>query len=153
MRVLYSSFSSATHQLFFPPRLQIVASEQNADRSPAHARRQLPLHGFLGDEPHAPSRLALRRRAAHHGDDALALAGIQKPLPARLLLLIQRRAIARTVFGATPTLPAACTAVCPWSSWRRIKARLSTRADSRPLFSIPAICFRSFLLRWTFTRW
>jgi hypothetical protein len=59
----------------------------------------------------------------------------------------------RTVFCATPTFPATCAAVCPWSSWRRIKARRSTRADSRPLVSISAICCRSFLPNSTCTRW
>src|SRR5271170_997085 len=49
MRAMYSSFSSAMHQLFFPPRLQFVALKQDADCLPSHLRRQLPLHRFLCD--------------------------------------------------------------------------------------------------------
>ena len=49
------------------------------------------IHRFLGDEPHAPSRLSLARRTAHHGDDPLALARVQYPPLARTRLLIQRR--------------------------------------------------------------
>ncbi len=136
--------------------------EQDADRFPAHLPRQLPFHRFLGEEPHTPPRPTFRRRAAYQGDDALALARVQHPPLARTRFLIQRllhpsssqrRAMARTVLEATPTFQATCATVCPWPSWRRIEARRSTRADSHPLFNIPAICFRSFFLSWTCIRW
>src|ERR1039457_7037339 len=48
------------------------------------------LYGFLGDEPHTPPRPAFRRRAAHQGDDPLALARVQYPPLARTRFLIQR---------------------------------------------------------------
>src|SRR5215469_617822 len=91
MRAMYSSSISAIHQLFFPPRLQIMALQQDTDGFPAHRRRQLPLCRFLGYQPYAPSRPALRRRAAHHGDDPLALARVQNALFARTWPLIQCR--------------------------------------------------------------
>jgi hypothetical protein len=47
--------------------------KQNADRFPTYPRNQFAFHRFLGNEPHAPSRLSLGRRTAHHGDDPLAL--------------------------------------------------------------------------------
>src|ERR1039458_4161527 len=91
MRPRYSSSSSATHHIFFPPRLQVMTLEQDADRFPAHPRRQLPLHCFLGNEAHTPPRPAFRRRAAHHRDDPLALPRIQHPPLARTWLLVQCR--------------------------------------------------------------
>jgi hypothetical protein len=41
-----------------------------------------------------------------------------------------RRAIARTVFAATPAFAATCATFCPSSSWRKMEARRNTRADS-----------------------
>src|ERR1035437_4699437 len=58
-------------------RGHLVALKQDADRLPAHLRRQFPLHRLGGDQPHAPPRPALWRRTAHHGDDPLALADVQ----------------------------------------------------------------------------
>ena len=40
---MYSSLSSATHHIFFPPRLEVVAEEQNPDGFPSHPRNQLRL--------------------------------------------------------------------------------------------------------------
>src|SRR5271157_5789971 len=68
-----------------------MVSEQNADGFPAHARHQLPLHGFLSDEPHTPACLPRWWLATDHGDDTLALARVQPPLLARARLLVQRR--------------------------------------------------------------
>ncbi len=65
--------------------------EQDADRFPAHPPCQLPLHRFLGEEPHTPPRPAFRRRAAHQGDDALTLARVQHPPLARTRLLVPCR--------------------------------------------------------------
>src|SRR5208337_2526921 len=72
-------------------RFQIMVSEQNADGFPAHARHQLPLHGFLSDEPHTPACLPRWWLATDPGDDTLALARVQPPLLARARLLVQRR--------------------------------------------------------------
>src|ERR1039458_10002695 len=80
IRAMYSSFSAAMHHIFFPPRLQFVALEQDADRLPAHLRRQFPLDRLGSDQPHTPPRNALGRRTAHHGDDSLALAYVQRSL-------------------------------------------------------------------------
>src|SRR5450759_2983304 len=68
MRPRYSSSSSATHHIFFPPRLQVVTLEQDADRFPAHPPCQLPLHCFLGDEPDTPpvSYTHLRAHETRH---------------------------------------------------------------------------------------
>src|ERR1017187_8346335 len=74
IRAMYSSFSAAMHHIFSPPRLQFVALKQDADRLPAHLRRQLPLDRLGSDQPHTPPRNALGRRTADHGDDSLALA-------------------------------------------------------------------------------
>jgi hypothetical protein len=47
MRAMYSSSSSATHHIFFPPRLWVVAFEQDSDRFSSHPRHQLALYCFL----------------------------------------------------------------------------------------------------------
>src|ERR1017187_9161192 len=91
MRAMYSSFSSATHHIFFPPRLQFVALKQDADCLPAHLRCQLPLYRFGGDQAHTPPRYALWGRRAHHGDDPLALAYVQGYLFAGPRRFVQRR--------------------------------------------------------------
>jgi hypothetical protein len=39
------------HQLFKPPRLQIMALEQDTHGLQARRRRQLPPRRFLGDQP------------------------------------------------------------------------------------------------------
>ena len=97
---MYSSFSSATHHIFFPPRLQFVVLKQDADRLPADLRRQLPLDGFFGDESHRPPRLARGRRTAHHGDDPLTLSWVQGPRFARSRLFVQCRF--QSFFFVTP---------------------------------------------------
>src|ERR1039458_6509787 len=91
MRAIYSSFSSATHHIFFPPRFQFVALQQDADRLPAHLRRQFPPDRFGGDEPHCPSRLALGRRTTDNGDDPLTLSRVKSALLTRSRLFMQRR--------------------------------------------------------------
>ena len=163
MRAMYSSFSSATHHIFFPPRLQFVALKKDADRLPAHLRRQLSLDRFARrSAARSTAPCPVRRRTAHHGDDPLALAYIQRSLFAGPGLFVQCRLQPLLLITpgngpyrlrATPTFPATCAAVRPWSSWRRIEARRNTRADSRPLVSIAASCCRSFLPNSTCTRW
>src|ERR1019366_4648355 len=38
IQAMYSSFSSAMHHIFFPPRLQFVALKEDADRLTTHQR-------------------------------------------------------------------------------------------------------------------
>src|ERR1035437_1703404 len=91
IRAMYSLFSSATHHIFFPPRLQIVVLKKKANRFPAHRRCQLSLHRFTSDQTHTPTCLAFGRRRAHHGNDPLILAYVQRPWFAGARLFIQRR--------------------------------------------------------------
>src|SRR5215468_3477156 len=113
MRRIYSSSSSATHHIFFPPRLQIMCPQQDADRLPSHLRHQLSLYRFLSNEPHAPSCLPRRWRTTHQGDNPLTLAGIQSPLLAGAWLLIQGRL--QPLFLIAPSdgahLPDDCTTI------------------------------------------
>jgi hypothetical protein len=50
---------------------------------------QLALDRLLGNQPHRPTRPPRRRRTAHHGNDALALLGIQKWLSARARRIVK----------------------------------------------------------------
>src|ERR1035441_510505 len=77
MRARYSSLSSAIHQPFFPPRLQFVALEKDANRLPAHRRRHL-LYRLSGNQPYTPPRHAPWRRTTYHRNDSLALACVQR---------------------------------------------------------------------------
>src|ERR1035437_5916815 len=84
MRAMYSSSSFATHHIFFPPRLQIVAFDQHSYGLPPYAWNQLAPDRLFGQQPYGPACPSLRRRRAGHRDDALPL------------FLIQRRSLART---------------------------------------------------------
>ena len=87
---MYSSLSSATHHIFFPPRLEVVVEEQDADCFPSHPRNQSPFDGFLRHQTHRPAGAAFGRIAAHHGDNPLLLAVIEHRGGAGALLLEQR---------------------------------------------------------------
>src|ERR1035441_9477767 len=84
MRAMYSSSNFATHHIFFPPRLHIVAFEQHSYGLPPYAWNQLAPDRLFGQKPYGPACPSLRRRRAGHRDDALPL------------FLIQRRSLART---------------------------------------------------------
>jgi hypothetical protein len=68
-----------------------VVEEQNPDGFPSHAGNQSPLHGLLGHQSHGPAGAALRRIAAHHGDDPLLPAVVQHSRGAGALLIVERR--------------------------------------------------------------
>src|SRR5215470_18264873 len=87
---MYSSLSSATHHIFFPPRLEVVVQEQNPDRFPSHARDQAPLDGLLCYQTDRPAGAALRGIATHHRDNPLFLAVIEHRSSARPRSLEQR---------------------------------------------------------------
>jgi hypothetical protein len=84
MQAMYSLSNFATHNIFFPPRLEIVASQQHSNGLSAHSRNQLAFDNFFGQQPHRPTHPSIRRGRADHGDNLLALA------------LIQSRSFART---------------------------------------------------------
>src|SRR5205823_14996540 len=88
---MYSSLSSPTHHIFFPPRLEVVVEEQNPDGLPSHAWDQSPFDGFLRHQAHGPAGAAFGRIAAHHGDDPLLLTLVEHSGRAGTLLFEQRR--------------------------------------------------------------
>jgi hypothetical protein len=61
------------HHIFFPPRLQLVALQQNPDCLPAHLGNQFPFDGLLGDQADGPTCAAFRRFTAYHGNHTLLL--------------------------------------------------------------------------------
>lgn len=63
--------------------------QQNPDRFSPHPGDQFPLDRLLGDQSHGPACLTFWRIAAHHGDDALLLIGVQDLCGARPLLFIE----------------------------------------------------------------
>src|SRR5277367_3837263 len=87
---MYSSSSSLTHHIFFPPRLEIVALKQNADGFPAYARHKLSLDRLLRYQSHRPASLAFGWFAANHCDNALLLQIVEQLGGAGTLLLIER---------------------------------------------------------------
>jgi hypothetical protein len=68
------------HHILFPPRLQLVALQQNSDCLPAHLGNQLPFDGLFGDQPDGPSGTAFWRFAADHGNNTLLLGAVENLL-------------------------------------------------------------------------
>ncbi len=79
MRAMYSSSSSPTHHIFFPPRLQFVAFQQHPDGLSPDSRYQLAFDYLFGQQAHRPARPTRRRLTTSHGNDALSLFPIQSP--------------------------------------------------------------------------
>jgi hypothetical protein len=76
------------HHIFFPPRLQLVALQQNPDCLSAHLGNQLPFDRLLGDQADGPTGASFRRFAADHGDDTLLLGAVEDLLCPRSLLRV-----------------------------------------------------------------
>jgi hypothetical protein len=74
---MYAWSNSAMHHIFFPPRLQLVALQQNPDCFSAHLGNQLAFDCFFGDQADGPTGAAFRRFAADHGNDALLLRAVE----------------------------------------------------------------------------
>ncbi len=75
MRSMYCSSSSARHNIFPPPRLEVVALKKQPHGLSSGSRHELALDRFGGNQPHRPARPARGRIPAHHGDAALFLSG------------------------------------------------------------------------------
>src|ERR1019366_1219629 len=74
---MYSLLSSATHHIFFPPRLEVVVEQQDPDGLTPNAGHQFAFHGFLGYQTHGPSRAPFGRITTNHRNDPLFLAGVE----------------------------------------------------------------------------
>jgi hypothetical protein len=94
---MYSSLSSGTHHIFFPPRLQVVALEQDANCFPTDPWHQLPLDRLLRYQSNGPSGMPLRRLTANHRDNALLLEIVQH-LPGTGALLLIESSVEALVF-------------------------------------------------------
>src|ERR1017187_2142793 len=98
---MYSSSSSATHHIFFPPRLQVVVEQENPNGFPSHLGDQFSFDDLLGHQPHRPSSAPSWWSAANHGNDPLLLAFVQQ-LGRSWTLLVVQRAIQIPVLVALP---------------------------------------------------
>src|SRR5437870_11689831 len=87
---MYCSSSSATHHIFFPPRLQVVALQQNPDCLPPRFGDQFAFDRFLDDQTHGPARPTFRRLTADHGNDTLLLGIVENWLRPRTLFVVER---------------------------------------------------------------
>jgi len=74
---MYSLLSSAAHDIFFPPRLEVVALKQYPNCFPANPWNQFPFDRVLRYQTNGPASEAFGRLTADHGDDPLFLSGIQ----------------------------------------------------------------------------
>ena len=70
------------HQLFFPPRLEVVVQQQQSDCLPANGGNELSFDRFFSDQPHRPPRKPVGWIGTDHRYDLLALRGIQGRLRA-----------------------------------------------------------------------
>jgi hypothetical protein len=66
-----------------------VVLEQDSNGFSADPGDQLTFHGFFGDQPHRPTRIAVRRGGAYHGNDALLAGLVQQFHGAGALLVVQ----------------------------------------------------------------
>jgi hypothetical protein len=82
--------SSATHHIFFPPRLEVVTCQQDPYGFPAHPRHQPAFDRLLGHQPHRPAGPAFRRFATNQGNDSLLLRLIQQFRCSGSLFLLER---------------------------------------------------------------
>src|SRR5271157_2160052 len=94
---MYSGVNSATHHIFFPPRLQLVALQQNPNCLSAHLGHQLALDGFFYNQAHRPTSPPLRRLTADHGNDALLLGIVEDLMGTWPLLVVEGGIQAATV--------------------------------------------------------
>src|SRR5450759_507121 len=94
---MYSGVSSATHHIFFPPRLQLVAVQQNPDCLSAHLGHQFALDGLLYNQTHSPTSPPFRRLTANHGNNALFLGSVENLLCSRSLFVVEGSIQAATV--------------------------------------------------------
>src|SRR5258708_23559813 len=86
---MYSSSTSTAHHFFFPPRLQLVALQQNSDGLSSRTGDQFAFDRLLGDQPHRPTRSPLWRLTTDHGDNALLLGIIKNLFGARTRFVVQ----------------------------------------------------------------
>src|SRR5215813_7985013 len=88
---MYSSLSSATHHIFFPPRLEVVVEEQDPNGFSSHPGDQPAFDRFLRHQPHRPAGAAFRRIATHHCNDPLLLGTVEHGDCAGTLFFKERR--------------------------------------------------------------
>jgi hypothetical protein len=81
---MYSSSNFPTHHIFFPPRLEVVAFQQDANGLSTHIRNQFAFNNLFGQQSHRPACPAFWGRRADYCDYPL------------LLLLVQGRSFARS---------------------------------------------------------
>src|SRR6476659_7776212 len=128
---MYSSLRSATHHIFFPPRLEIVVKQQDADGLSSHSGYQSPLHRFFHYQPNGPAGATLRRVTADHRDNPLFLAIVQHFSRSGPRLLVE--GAFEAAFLVTVRHIANCLrsqgnhaeirgALTPLASWERAKA-------------------------------
>ena len=91
MWTMYFSSSSATHHIFFPPRLEVVVEEQDPNGFPSHSGDQPAFDRFLRYQPHGPAGAALGRVAAYPSDDPLLLGIVEHGGCAGTLFFEERR--------------------------------------------------------------
>jgi hypothetical protein len=94
---MYSLSNSATHHIFFPPRLQFVALQQDPDCLSSHIGDQFALDGLLDNPADSPASPPFRRLTANPGDNALFLGVVENLLGPRSLLVVEGAIQAATV--------------------------------------------------------
>ena len=80
---MYSSSNFPMHHIFFPPRFEVVAFQQDTNGLSTHIGNKFAFNNLFGQQSHRPACPAFRGRRADNRDNAL------------LLLLVQDRGLAR----------------------------------------------------------
>src|SRR4029077_18800687 len=101
--VMYSSSRSDTTHIFFPPRFEIVAQQENANGFPSYAGNQFAFDGFLRYQADGPTGAAFRPSAAHPWNQTLLLGVLEHFRRSRSLFLVQRALQAALLVTAADT--------------------------------------------------
>src|ERR1700733_15196131 len=77
IRLAYSGVISGMHHIFFPPWLQLMAGQQDANTFSTDAADDSSSDYLLGNQTNRPPRMSRGRMRANHRDDGLALPKIK----------------------------------------------------------------------------
>src|SRR5580765_5751948 len=138
---MYSSSRSATTHIFFPPRFEIVAEQEDSDGFPSYTGNQFAFDGFFRYQTDGPTSATFRRIAAYHCNQTLLLAVVEHFRRSRPLFFVQcalqaalryRRPMLRMASAVSGTTSAICGALAPFASCSKAKARRTTRTCWTP---------------------
>src|SRR5579863_5531046 len=90
MRSMYSASIAGTHHIFFAPRLELVARQDDADALAPDFVDDTSASRLLGHQAHGPAGASHRRRPAHQRDDGRFLVAVELAVGLGTRILAER---------------------------------------------------------------